>query len=147
MPQRFRPSAALGLALLTSACAGGALDGRPRIDPALERALASLADPRSPVRLDAPPGARCEMNGALLNGLDGAGVEAVFGDPGRKRIDPPAEVWLYDRPRCFVDVFLFDEGRGARVVYVQERLRQVKKIPPGACLGEVWQARHERPLR
>ena len=36
-------------------------------------------------------------------------------------------------------------GPGTTTVYVQERSREVKKVPPGKCIGGVWQAR--QPLR
>ncbi len=139
-PRRFLPVAAVGLALFASACAGGGIAERTHGNPELERALAALASPKAPVRLNAAPGGRRELDGALLNGLDVPGVEAILGPPTLRRIDPPAQVWLYERPLCFVDLFLFDEGRGAQVIFVQERTRAVKKTPPGACLGEVWQS-------
>ncbi len=139
------PIVAVGCALLLSACAGGGgFDQRPRGNTELERALADLADPAAPVRLSSAPGSRRELNGALLNGLDIPGVEAVLGEPKRKRLDPPAQVWLYERPRCFVDLFLFDEGRGPQVIFVQERTREVKKIPAGRCLGEVWKLHRDK---
>jgi len=145
-PRRpLRAAAAALLLFLTAACAGPGLEERPRFDPALTRALAALAHPDAPVRLDAPPGQSRALDGALLNGLTADDVTVILGPPARTRHDPPAQVWLFERPRCFVDVFLYDEGDGSRVVYVQERSRRVKKIRPGACLGEVWQSWQEKP--
>jgi hypothetical protein len=129
---------------LLSACAGGAPTERLHGNSDLERALAELAGPNAPVRLGTTPGARRELNGALLNGLDVPGVLAILGEPTRKRLDPPAQVWLYERPRCFVDLFLYDEGSGAQVIFVQERTREVKKTPPGRCLGEVWKTHRDK---
>jgi hypothetical protein len=139
----LRLAAVLALGLLAGACAGGPPPPtKPRIDPALAAALEALAHPQSLLSLGGPPDARKigMPDGTLLNGLTGAEIDAVLGPPSRVRHDPPAQVWQYDQPRCFVDVFLYTDDDEPRAVYVQERSREVKKIAPGACLGAVWQA-------
>lgn len=140
----FHAAASLALALGLAACAGAPQPAsRPATDPRLAAALEALArlDPRIPAT--PVPGERAlgSPDGTLLNGLSGAEVELVLGPPARVRIDPPAQVWQYDQPRCFVDVFLYTDQGDARVVYVQERSREVKKVPQGACVGGVWMAR------
>lgn len=128
--------------LLTAACAATPPPERPRIDPALAAALSALSHPQAALRFDAPGSRNLGVpDGALLNGLSADDLTLVLGPPSRVRHDPPAQVWQYDRPRCIVDVFLYADPPPPLVVYVQERTRLVKKVPPGACLGEVWGAR------
>lgn len=154
---QFRLSAAWACAcLLVGACAAtppaatgpghrpaAATAEKPEAEPALKRALAALSGLQSPMNLDAPSRLRrgADLDGGLLNGLSEADVIAILGPPARIRRDPPAQVWQYDRPTCFVDVFLYDENNAVHAVYVQERDRQVKKTSPGACLAQVWQIR------
>jgi len=140
----IRLVATLALGLLAAGCAGGPPpESKPRIDPALARALEILAHPQSLLHLGVTPGERNigMPDGTLLNGLTGAEIDLVLGPPTRVRHDPPAQVWQYDQPRCIVDVFLYTDAGEPRAVYLQERSREVKKIRPGACLGAVWQAR------
>lgn len=144
-----RVAAGLALALGLSACAGQPPQPpqRPGVDPRISAALEALAHLDPHIAIVRVPGEKGpgSLDGALLNGLSGAEVELVLGPPGRVRVDPPAQVWQYDQPRCFVDVFLYTDDGETRVVYVQERSREVKKVPPGKCIGGVWQAR--QPLR
>jgi len=113
----------------------------PRPDPRIERALRALANPGAPVLLPHPGGGAPALDGALLNGLNETETAGLLGPPARMRKDLPAQVWQYDRPECYVDVFFFDDGPGAKVVYVQERQRRIRKISSGACLSAVWSAR------
>lgn len=139
-----RAATALALALGLSACAGAPQPApRPAVDPRIAAALEALAHPDPHIAVALVPGERTlgTPDGTLLNGLSGAEVELVLGPPGRVRVDPPAQVWQYDQPRCFVDVFLYTDDGETRVVYVQERSREVKKVPPGVCIGGVWMAR------
>lgn len=144
----LRATASLALALGLAACATAPQPApRPTADPRIAAALEALAriDPRIPA--SRVPGERTlgTPDGTLLNGLSGAEVELMLGPPARARVDPPAQVWQYDQPRCFVDVFLYTDDGDTRVVYVQERSREVKKVPPGACIGGVWMARQSAP--
>ncbi len=140
---RIRAAAALGLALATAACAGAPQTAqRPAVDPRIAAALDLLAHPDPHLPMAPVPGERTlgSPNGTLLNGLSGSEVELLLGAPSRVRVDPPAQVWQYDQPRCFVDVFLYTDAGETHVVYVQERSREVKKVAPGACIGGVWVA-------
>jgi len=132
----------LSSVFLTAACAGGGIVRYTHPNPAINKALAELTDPKAPTRLGRE--SNPVLNGALLNGLDTHDVKHVLGLPNRYRLDLPAQVWQYDRTHCFLDVFMFDEGFGPRVVYVQERARQVKKITSGSCLSKVWQDQRMR---
>ncbi len=148
MPKAFfRAAASLALGLGLAACAGTPPPAaRPAIDPRIAAALEALAQPDPHLAIARVPGERTlgTPDGTLLNGLTGTEVELILGAPARVRVDPPAQVWQYDRPRCFVDVFLYTDDGETRVVYVQERSREVKKVPPGVCIGGVWMARQGR---
>ncbi len=129
----------LAAVCLTAACVvTGSRSSRP-IDAALEKALADLAHPKAPIQVPRTGHSeQTRLDGALLNGLTQADITTVLGGPNRVRVDPPAHIWQYNLPQCFVDVFLYDDGRSPRVVYVQERPRQIQKITPGLCLYQAW---------
>ncbi len=137
----------LAAVCLTAACAGTGYRSSP-MDAALEKALTDLAHPKAPIQV---PGSntsqQARLDGALLNGLTQSDITTVLGAPTRVRVDPPAHVWQYNLPQCFVDVFLYDDGFGPRVVYVQERPRQIQKITPGLCLYQAWDKQRNRLTR
>jgi len=152
--QRLRPFAAVALACFTAACATNASLTRVRhADPAIEQALAELAHPKAPMRIGSPHSQvqKSTLDGAMLNGLGPSDITTILGTPNRIRKDIPAQVWQYNLSHCYVDIFFFDEnpqdqavGYGPRVVYVQERARQVKKLRPGLCLNKVWEDQRKR---
>lgn len=140
--QRLSTLVVLCSVFLTAACAGGGIVRYTHPNPMINQALAELGGPNTPTFLGSA--SNRILDGSLLNGLDKNDVKHVLGTPNRYRLDLPAQVWQYDLSHCFVDVFLFDEGFGPRVVYVQERSRQVKKVTPGICLSKVWQDQRMR---
>jgi hypothetical protein len=61
---------------------------------------------------------------ADLTGLGPAELEALLGAPDFRRSEPPAELWQYRGPDCILDVFLYDDQRGYRVVHADTRQRR-----------------------
>ncbi len=58
-----------------------------------------------------------------LMGLDSAALEALLGEPGFRRDEPPAQVWQYHGEGCVLDVFLYtdDASEHYRVTYYEIR--------------------------
>ncbi len=58
-----------------------------------------------------------------LMGLDSAALEALLGEPGFRRDEPPAQVWQYHGEDCVLDVFLYtdDAAEHHRVTYYEIR--------------------------
>ena len=58
-----------------------------------------------------------------LANLSGAEVFELMGPPEFERFEPPARIWQYRAPLCVVDLFLYDDGGGPTVEYVNLRMR------------------------
>lgn len=56
-----------------------------------------------------------------LIGRDGGGVTSALGEPKRIRKEDAAQVWQYDGGSCVLDLFLYPEGAGHRVVHLEAR--------------------------
>lgn len=70
-----------------------------------------------------------------LKGLSAAEVVALFGEPDFRRDEPPAELWQYRGADCVLDLFLYDQAGGARVVYSEARDRSLLQAGVGQCAG------------
>ena len=46
-----------------------------------------------------------------------------MGPPEFERLEPPARIWQYRTPVCVLDLFLYDDGGGPAVEYVNLRMR------------------------
>ncbi len=68
-----------------------------------------------------------------LAGLDEAELVAMLGQPDFRRSDPPAQLWQYRSADCVLDVFLYSEPSGYRVVHSETHDPRV--LPPsiGPC--------------
>ena len=55
-----------------------------------------------------------------------AEVVELLGPPQFERFEPPARIWQYRTPFCVVDLFLYDDGRGPTVEYVNLRMRAAR---------------------
>ncbi len=68
-----------------------------------------------------------------LAGLGEAELVAMLGQPDFRRNDPPAEIWQYRSADCVLDIFLYSEAGGYRVVHSEAHDRHV--LPPtiGPC--------------
>ena len=58
-----------------------------------------------------------------LASLSDAEVIELIGPPEFERLEPPARIWQYRTPLCVVDLFLYDDGGGPTVEYVNLRMR------------------------
>lgn len=59
-----------------------------------------------------PTTATQSISQQALTGATAQMVDADFGPPLLRRVDGPAQVWLYQTPRCNLDVFLYPDANG-----------------------------------
>jgi hypothetical protein len=81
-----------------------------------------------------PPDA---VHSASILGLDSGAVRKLLGEPGLIRRDTPAEVWQYRTASCVLDVVLYDQASGPRVVYTEARTPAAEPTQAGPCLSDV----------
>lgn len=62
-----------------------------------------------------------ELDPGRLLDITGTDVSHILGDPGFVRREASARVWQYTVADCVLDVFLYDEASGYRVVYYEFR--------------------------
>jgi len=104
-----------------------ALPDAPLIDAlsgTVEDRLATLAGcgsavsepPRAAIALPAEPAMARPPAAQPLTGLSAAEVVALLGEPDFRRAEPPAELWQYRSADCVLDLFLYGDAAGARVV-------------------------------
>jgi hypothetical protein len=79
-----------------------------------------------------------------LTGLSAAEVIGLFGEPDFRRTEPPAELWQYRSADCVLDLFLYSDPSGARVVHSETRQRNLTHA--GHCRGDGF-TRHTRESR
>jgi hypothetical protein len=79
-----------------------------------------------------------------LTGLSAAEVVGLYGEPDFRRTEPPAELWQYRSADCVLDLFLYSDPSGVRVVHGETRDRN--PIQAGHCHGDGF-ARHTRESR
>lgn len=82
-----------------------------------------------------------EDNPARLEGLSDRQVTSIFGEPGFRRKDKPAEVWRYRSTGCILDVFLYPEGQDFRVAHAEVRESRTDNIP-NHCLTSIVDQRN-----
>jgi hypothetical protein len=81
----------------------------------------------------------------VLTGMEPAQLIALLGEPDLRRLEPPAELWQYRNADCVLDVFLYADGGGYRVLRSETRSRHV--VPPmvaGCTAGFGRQSRESR---
>jgi hypothetical protein len=74
---------------------------------------------------------------APILGLDSGAVRKLLGEPGLIRRETPAEVWQYRTAGCVLDVVLYDQASGSRVVYAEARTPTAEPTPTASCLTDV----------
>lgn len=116
------PTAAVLLALLLAACSTGG----PQ-NAALSPADVSYRTPQ-PAR---PHFALTEM--ASLRDMSDRQLMQRLGAPDFTRRDPPAEIWQYRSASCVLDVFLYPEADGLKVVHATTRDRAKLGTPDDGC--------------
>lgn len=73
-----------------------------------------------------------------LIGRDGGGVRSALGEPKRIRKEDSAQVWQYDGGSCVLDLFLYPEGGGHRVVHLEARdVLSGKAFDSDRCVAQV----------
>jgi hypothetical protein len=82
-----------------------------------------------------------EDNPDRLQGLSDRQMTSIFGEPGFRRKDKPAEVWRYRSPGCILDVFLYPEGKDYRVAHAEVREAAAEKTP-SHCLTSIVDQRN-----
>jgi hypothetical protein len=80
-----------------------------------------------------------------LTGLSAAEVVGLFGEPDFRRTEPPGELWQYRSADCALDLFLYRDPSGVRVVHSETRQRN--RTQAGHCRGGDGFARHTRESR
>ena len=123
-------AALLGSAALTG-CAGGMTT--PTSGSALPAEAPSTRAPEHVVGALAPAPAATLALPVDLTGLGPTELEALLGSPDFRRSEPPAELWQYRGPDCILDVFLYDDSRGYRVVHAETRQRRQILAAGGGC--------------
>ena len=77
------------------------------------------------------------VHSASILGLDSGAVRKLLGEPGLIRRDTPAEVWQYRTASCVLDVVMYDQATGPRVVYTEARTPTAEPTQAGPCLSDV----------
>lgn len=74
---------------------------------------------------------------SILSGQNRAQVMALLGAPRFKRQDNPAEIWQYQGPGCFLDIFLYREKGGDtyRVRHFETRGGLEKSVSETDCFA------------
>lgn len=74
---------------------------------------------------------------ASLVGLSAEEVASLIGPPKWRRRESPAQVWQYQGTACILDVYLYEEEDGARVVYAEARSDSLQPVSLAACLERI----------
>jgi len=77
------------------------------------------------------------VHSASILGLDSGAVRKLLGEPGLIRRETPAEVWQYRTASCVLDVVLYDQASGPRVVYTEARTPTAEPTQADPCLSDV----------
>ena len=118
--------------LIVGLLVGCVTDGAPRstvTPPAAAQVTVRPAPTSKPAKQ--PPAARTallkpglsseELDPRRLLRMRDGQVSDILGQPGFVRRDATARVWQYRTPACVLDLFLYDEAVGYRVVYYEFR--------------------------
>ncbi len=127
--------AAFGIVALLVGCAA------PQQEAKIVPAFGHVSTPAQPSLPPLPVG----VSPAEVMGLDRLAVQKLLGDPGMVRREPPGEVWQYRTAACVLDIFLYDQASGARVLYAEARTRTAEPAPTDSCVGHVISTRQSLP--
>lgn len=82
-------------------------------------------------------------NPQQLYGLSDNQVTRIFGEPGFRRRDKPAEMWRYSTDGCILDVFLYPDGADFRVAHAEVRDPAVtRQLKSDHCLTSIVDRRN-----
>ncbi len=76
-----------------------------------------------------------------LIGLGPEGLEALLGEPGLIRREGDAAIWQYRDGTCVLDLFLYHDGAGPEVTYVEARGQNAVKTETRPCLNALLHRR------
>jgi hypothetical protein len=128
-------------ALLLASCAPAGPDRAASevLEKVLEQHRASIAaldtTPRPPPR--AATHRLAPGSVAALLGQTQEAVLAALGPPARRRPEGQAEIWLYQGPRCALDLILYRDRATARVAWAAARASGTERETEAGCLTEL----------
>jgi hypothetical protein len=125
-----------------SACAG---DASRMSSPADAPSAGSLA--AAPLAVTAGglrPPLPASATASSLVGLSTGELSALIGPPRWSRRESPAQVWQYQGASCVLDIYLYEEADGPRVVYAEARDESRLPVTLSACLERI-EAERRRP--
>jgi hypothetical protein len=142
---------ALGAALVLAACetpgrsapeaSGATASGPP--PPGSEGTPSAPPDPaearEQTAALVVPP--VLDDDPQQLIGLGPERLEALLGEPGLIRREGDAAIWQYRDGTCVLDLFLYEDGAGPAVTYVEARGQDATKTETRPCLNAVLHRR------
>lgn len=79
------------------------------------------------------PDSMVEEDSGII-GLDQLAVQKLLGEPGLVRREAPAEIWQYRHAGCVLDLFLYREKTGSRVLHAEARTLDAKPTATKACI-------------
>lgn len=134
-----------GLLVLLAACQTNAPGARPEVVVAggagtlnQSAALPAAPEPDPEPIIDEDP--------EQLMGMDRQALTGLLGQPTLVRREAPAEIWQYSEADCVFDLFLYQAGDDARVVYMEARDRDARRAETRDCLNGILRARQAQPI-
>jgi hypothetical protein len=132
---------AAGAAVVLAACADDlSRPGSPATSPSAAPRAAPVTVAAGGVVHQLPASAMA----ASLVGLSAGELSALIGAPRWSRRESPAQVWQYQGASCVLDVYLYEEAGGPRVVYAEARDESRLPVTLSACLERI-EAERRRP--
>lgn len=115
-------AALTALALLLAACQTGGRGQPARTSASAGGDLASI---------------QVNDDDSRLLGMTPGALLAELGEPPVKRRESPAEVWQYAGSGCVLDLFLYDQGAGQKVVHYEARDEAARTTDARPCFAEL----------
>ena len=134
-----------GLLLLLTACQTNAPGAQPVVVAASDTTplTQTVAVPTAP---EADPEPVIDEDPEQLMGMDRQALNGLLGQPTLVRREAPAEIWQYSEMDCVFDLFLYETGDDARVVYMEARDRAARRTEARDCLNGILRARQVQPV-
>jgi hypothetical protein len=129
--------------MIPNETAAGSARGGWRIPAAALAAGLLSACALSPQPPSPPPQGAALGDPAGMIGADAPALQRLFGPPGLVRRDAPAELWQYRARDCVVDLFLYQEKDGLRLLYVEARTGAAQITAPRPCLEALLAGREK----
>jgi hypothetical protein len=129
---RFRLMSGLAVSVALAACSAAPPPPAPpvAVAPDTTRTAEAPAAPEAPT---AEPAVARVPELPALTGMGPAELAALLGEPDFRRSEPPAELWQYRSADCVLDVFLYADGDGYRVLRSATRDRHAAPTTIERC--------------